>query len=105
MLDACRTRAERDGFADRCEFHAGLVETLPEAEAFEGATCFLVSQFRLDAVAPHAFFSEIAKPMLPARTFDRSDLAWVTAAADSVSGARSDGEARVQNIKTLWEST
>src|SRR3546814_12481871 len=42
MLDACRTRAERDGFADRCEFHAGLVDTLPEAAAFDGATCFLV---------------------------------------------------------------
>src|SRR3546814_1792705 len=61
MLDACRTRAERDGFADRCEFHAGLVDTLPEAAAFDGAACFLVSQFLLDAAARTAFFAAIAK--------------------------------------------
>src|SRR3546814_14453128 len=48
MPDACRTRAERDGFADRVGFHAGLVDTLPEAAPFDGAPRFLVSQFLLD---------------------------------------------------------
>src|SRR3546814_18994911 len=39
MLDACRARVERDGFADRCEFPAGLVDTLSDAASFDGATC------------------------------------------------------------------
>src|SRR5690606_38386492 len=34
MIEACRARAGRDGFADRCEFHAGVVETLPDTAAF-----------------------------------------------------------------------
>src|SRR5690606_2156644 len=50
-IAACRARAGRDGFADRCEFHAGVAETLPDTAAFDGATCFLVSQFLLDTAA------------------------------------------------------
>src|SRR3546814_5540753 len=74
--------AGRGGFADRCEFHAGLVDTLPEAAAFDGATCFLVSQFLLDAAARTAFFAAIAKRLRPAGTLAWADLAWDTAAAD-----------------------
>ena len=82
MLDACRARAEREGFADRCEFHAGLVDTLPDAAAFDGATCFLVSQFLLDTAARTAFFAAIAKRLRPGGTLAWADLAWDTAAAD-----------------------
>jgi len=51
MIDACRARAERDGYIDRCTFHAGLLETLPGSDPFDGATCFLVSQFLLDTLS------------------------------------------------------
>ena len=103
MIDACRARAERDGFADRCEFHAGLVETLPEAAAFDGATCLLVSQFLLDRASRTAFFASIAKRLRSGGLLAWADLAWDTAAADypamlrlwmrTMSGAGLDTEA------------
>ena len=103
MIDACRARAERDGFADRCEFHVGLVGTLPEDAAFDGATCLLVSQFLLDPTARTAFFAEIAKRLRSGGVLAWADLAWDTAAADypamlrlwmrTMSGAGLDAEA------------
>ena len=42
MIEACRARAQRDGFLDRCEFHVGLLDTLQDELTFDGATCFLV---------------------------------------------------------------
>lgn len=82
MIAACRARAERDGFADRCEFHAGLLETLPDTVAFDGATSFLVSQFLLDTAARTAFFAEIARRLRPGGTLAWADLAWNTSAPD-----------------------
>ena len=82
MIDACRARAERDGFADRCEFHAGLVETLPDTAAFDGTTCLLVSQFLLDRATRIAFFAEIARRMRSGCVLAWADLARDTAAAD-----------------------
>src|SRR5690606_28448586 len=103
MIDACRARAERDGFADRCGFHAGLLDTLPDADAFDGATCFLVSQFLLDAAERTAFFAAIARRLRPGGTLAWADLAWDTGAADytamlqlwmrTMSGAGLDDEA------------
>jgi tRNA (cmo5U34)-methyltransferase len=103
MIARCRERAERDGFADRCEFHAGLLDTLPDAAAFDGATCFLVSQFILDTAARTAFFAGIAQCMRPGGILAWADLAWDTTAADypamvrlwmrTMSGAGLDGEA------------
>lgn len=82
MIAACRVRAEREGFADRCEFHVGVLETLPEGDAFDGATCFLVSQFLLDPAVRTAFFADIATRLHSAGTLAWADLAWDTAAAD-----------------------
>lgn len=82
MIAACRARAERDDFANRCEFHAGLLETLPENAAFDGATCLLVSQFLLDPTARTAFFARIAQRLRPGGTLAWADLAWDTAAPD-----------------------
>lgn len=103
MIAKCRARAERDGFADRCEFHTGLVETLPEDAAFDGATCFLVSQFLLDTTVRTAFFAAIARRLCPGGTLAWADLAWDTAAPDypailrlwmrTMSGAGLDTEA------------
>lgn len=75
MLDKCRERAEMDGFADRCQFHEGYLESLPETEAHDGATCFLVSQFILDQRARTGFFREIATRLVPGGLLASSDLA------------------------------
>lgn len=82
MIDVCRARAEADGFADRCRFHAGYLETLPEDTAFDGATCFLVSQFILDREARIEFFRGIAARLRPGGLLASSDLSWDTEATD-----------------------
>ncbi|WP_027079415.1 class I SAM-dependent methyltransferase [Luteimonas mephitis] len=82
MIEQCRARAARDGFADRCEFHAGLLDTLPHAEAFDGATCFLVSQFLLDPAERTALFAAIARRLRPGGMLAWADLAWDTTAGD-----------------------
>ena len=111
MVDQCRARAERDGFADRCEFHAGLVETLPHGAAFDGATCFLVSQFLLDPRARTAFFAGIAERLRGGGTLAWADLAWDTQAPDYpamlrlwlrvMSGAGLDAEA-IERMRTAY---
>lgn len=113
MIDACRARAERDGFADRCEYHAGLVETLPETEGFDAATCFLVSQFLLDPAARTAFFAAIARRLRSDGMLAWADLAWDTAAADypamlrlwlrTMSGAGLD-DAAIERMRTAYAS-
>lgn len=75
MLDVCRQRAEQDGFAARCDFHEGYLESLPAAAAHDAATCFLVSQFILEPPARSAFFAEIAEHLTPGGLLASSDLA------------------------------
>lgn len=60
MLDVCRQRAEKEGFVSRCAFHEGYVESLPDIELHDAATCFMVSQFILDKKARSHFFREIS---------------------------------------------
>lgn len=80
MLDVCRQRAEQDGFAARCDFHEGYLESLPATAAHDAATCFLVSQFILEPPARSAFFAEIAERLTPGGLLASSDL---TADVDS----------------------
>lgn len=61
MLDVCRQRAEKEGFISRCVFHEGYVETLPDIELHDAATCFMVSQFILDKEARSNFFRAISQ--------------------------------------------
>ena len=75
MLAACRKRAQAEGFADRCEFVEGYVEALPETKAFDAATCFLVSQFMLDASSRSQFFAQIQQRLKPGGLLASSDLA------------------------------
>jgi len=74
MLDACRTRVEEIGVSSRCTFHHGYVETLPPLEPHDAATCFLVSQFILDAQARSDFFRQIAHRLVPGGILANSDL-------------------------------
>lgn len=111
MVDACRARAERDGFADRCRFHAGTLDTLPADAPFDGATCFLVSQFFLDPVARTAFFASIAQRLRAGGAFAWADLAWDTTAPDypamlrfwmrTMSGAGLD-DAAIERMRTAY---
>jgi tRNA (cmo5U34)-methyltransferase len=75
MLAVCRQRAEQEGFVSRCDFHQGYLESLPESEAHDAATCFLVSQFILEPQARSAFFAEIAERLKPGGLLASSDLA------------------------------
>lgn len=74
MLEICRRRASAEGFADRCEFHAGYVQDLPATEAFHAATALLVSQFITDPVARTDFYRAIAERLRPGGHLVTADL-------------------------------
>jgi tRNA (cmo5U34)-methyltransferase len=74
MLNACRRRAEEHGYASRCTFHEGYLDTLPDTGPFDAATCFLVSQFLLDKGARSDFFRAIAERLRPGAILASSDL-------------------------------
>jgi len=75
MLEVCRQRAERGGFASRCDFHEGYLDTLAPGAAYDGATCFLVSQFLLDPMLRTGFFAQIAQRLKPGGMLASVDLA------------------------------
>ncbi|HET8637794.1 MAG TPA: class I SAM-dependent methyltransferase [Acidobacteriaceae bacterium] len=75
MLEMCRKRAEGDGFASRCHFHHGYIDTLPVERVHDAATCFLVSQFILEQNARSEFFRSIASRLKPGGILASSDLA------------------------------
>jgi len=75
MLDVCQKRAEAEGFASRCSFHKGYLDSLPTQETYDAATCFLVSQFILDPGARSEFFRSIANRLKPGGLLVSSDLA------------------------------
>ena len=75
MLDVCRQRATEEGFASRCYFHEGYLDSLPGTDPFDAATCFLVSQFILDNEARTEFFRGIASRLVSGGILASSDLA------------------------------
>jgi tRNA (cmo5U34)-methyltransferase len=82
MLDACRKRADTEGIAHRCHFHAGYLESLPDPALHDAVTCFLVSQFFLDPRERSGFFRDIADRLLPGGLLVSSDLASDVTSAD-----------------------
>jgi tRNA (cmo5U34)-methyltransferase len=82
MLDVCRSKAQKGGFASRCEFHEGYLESLAARDAFDAATCFLVSQFILEQAARADFFRAIAARLRPGGILASSDLASDTASSE-----------------------
>lgn len=60
MLDVCRQNAEKEGVLPRCQFHEGYLESLPNQEKYDAATCFMVSQFILNSESRSNFFLQIA---------------------------------------------
>lgn len=75
MLDVCQQRADKEGFAARCSFHEGYLDSLPDQAAYDTATCFLVSQFILEQEARAKFFSAIANRLKSGAILVSSDLA------------------------------
>jgi tRNA (cmo5U34)-methyltransferase len=75
MLAVCRRRAEAGGFASRCHFHEGYLDSLPIDEAYDAATCFLVSQFILERAERVHFFHMVAGRLRPGGLLASSDLA------------------------------
>ncbi|HET9394737.1 MAG TPA: class I SAM-dependent methyltransferase [Nitrospiraceae bacterium] len=75
MLEVCRQRAEKEGFASRCHFHEGYLDSLSTTHLHDAATCFLVSQFILDQPARSEFFREISRRLKPEGILASSDLA------------------------------
>ncbi|MGP5323530.1 class I SAM-dependent methyltransferase [Vreelandella titanicae] len=74
MLDECRLRAEKEGFSSRCMFHEGYLESLPDVELHDAATCFMVSQFIIDDEARSNFFRAIADRLHPGGILVSADL-------------------------------
>lgn len=75
MLEVCRHRAEEGGFASRCYFHEGYLDSLPIEDVHDAATCFLVSQFILEQEARSVFFRGIGNRLRPGGILASSDLA------------------------------
>ena len=75
MVEAARKPAAQHGYLDRCTFHTGYLESLPEGPPFDVATSFLVSQFLLDPEERTAFFRAIAERLKPGGLLASSDLA------------------------------
>ena len=74
MLNVCRQRAEKEGFVSRCIFHEGYVESLPNVELHNAATCFMVSQFILDNQERSKFFRVISERLKPNGILVSADL-------------------------------
>jgi tRNA (cmo5U34)-methyltransferase len=74
MLDLFRRRAVTDGFASRCTFHHGFLETLARGEPHDAATCLLVSQFLTASEARTAFLREIGARLKPDGILVNADL-------------------------------
>lgn len=75
MVVAGRRRAEEHGYADRCRFHHGYLDSLPGGEGFDCASSLLVSQFILDPGERSGYFRAIAARLKPGGLLACSDLA------------------------------
>ena len=82
MLAVCRRRATEGGFAERCAFHCGYLDSLPAGEPFHAATSLLVSQFITDPAARRDYFRQIATRLHPSGWLISADLSGEQAAAD-----------------------
>jgi len=74
MLDVCREKARKAGIESRCDFHEGYLESLPQQDGFDAATCLLVSHFIMDSADRTAFFGKIGERLMPGGFLASSDL-------------------------------
>lgn len=93
MLDVFRRKAEEQGIASRCTFHAGYLDSLPQAEAFDAATSLLVSQFILQQEERSRFFHAIRQRLRPKGYLISSDL------------SAEVGTSQYENLLGVWMRT
>ena len=74
MMGIGRRRAIEHGFAERCTFHTGYLDSLPPTEPFHAATCLLVSHFIVAPEVRRAFFRNIAGRLHPDGRLVSADL-------------------------------
>lgn len=75
MMAVAKQRAKEHGYADRCIFHTGYLETLPDSDPFDCASALLVSQFILSEEVRTQFFRAIACRLKVGGILASSDLA------------------------------
>lgn len=75
MLNICRQRTEACGVASRCTFYEGYLDSLPASDAFDTATCLLVSQFIMQIEDRRNLFRQIADRLRPGGYLVSADLA------------------------------
>ena len=75
MLDICRQRAKECGIESRCTFHEGYLDSLPESDSFDAATCILVSHFFMEIEERRNFFRQIAARLRPEGYLVNADIA------------------------------
>ena len=82
MLDVCRQRVEECGITSRCTFHEGYLDSLPESDSFEAATCLVVSHFIMEKEERRNFFNQIALRLRPQGYLISSDIAYDMSTSD-----------------------
>lgn len=65
MLGAARDRLTREGLIERCTLTLGIVDQIPAAPAFDGATCLMVLPLLPDNGAKAALLAAIAARLKP----------------------------------------
>ena len=75
MLDICRVRVAELGLSERCTFHQGALDSLPDSAPFDAATALMVSHSFKEREARVGFFAEIAARLKPGALLVSSDLA------------------------------
>lgn len=73
MLAIARRHAEEDGFADRCEFHVGYLDSAPAVE-HDAALSVLVSHFLADVRERQDYFEQIAERLVVGGLLFNADL-------------------------------
>lgn len=74
MMTLGQRRATEHGFAERCTFHTGYLDSLPAGEPFHAATSLLVSHFITDRTARLDYFRRIAARLHPQGWLVSADL-------------------------------
>lgn len=74
MLEVCRARVAELDLSSRCTLHEGTLDSLPQSEMFDGATCLMVSHSFSQRDARTGFFREIAARLKPGALLVSSDL-------------------------------
>lgn len=73
MLAIARRHAEAGGYADRCTFHEGYLDTAPD-HPHDAAISVLVSHFLTDLDERRAYFEQVAARLAPGAPLFDADL-------------------------------